>query len=291
MNRFNSVSRPMASLVLAIAVSAPAGAQVDADQEQMMNLVLQVQQMQDELRMMRGMMEEQAYELESIKRRQRDQYLDLDQRISELSSGAPVRSGAFGVDGDSPGVSTQGALDQPTELASESMPPAGSPVVQDRPEVSEPVDAESAIVGLAEPAVVSREQAASPAEVQAAYDHAFQALKELRYADAAREFQDFIDVYPDSEYTDNALYWLGESYYVTRNYEIALEVFENLTSRYPDSAKAGDGLLKVGFTHYELKQWDQARAALEQVQTQYPNTTLARLAESRLRSMRLEGHF
>jgi len=40
-----------------------------------------------------------------------------------------------------------------------------------------------------------------------------------------------------------------------------------------------------------LEQWDSARAALTQVQESYPDTTLARLAESRLRSMRMEGHY
>ena len=62
-------------------------------------------------------------------------------------------------------------------------------------------------------------------------------------------------------------------------------------SQFPESPKVPDSLLKIGYTHYELKQWELARAALTQVQEQYPNSTLARLAESRLRSMRLEGHY
>ena len=52
-----------------------------------------------------------------------------------------------------------------------------------------------------------------------------------------------------------------------------------------------DSLLKIGYTHYELKQWELARSALTQVQEQYPGTTVARLAENRLRAMRVEGHF
>mgnify|MGYP000603273670 CR=1 FL=1 len=34
-----------------------------------------------------------------------------------------------------------------------------------------------------------------------------------------------------------------------------------------------------------------ARAALLQVQENYPDSTLSRLAENRLRSMRMEGHY
>ena len=132
--------------------------------------------------------------------------------------------------------------------------------------------------------------AASPEAEKAAYDQGFQSLKDLKYADAAEQFSAFVVQYPNSDYADNAQYWLGESYYVTRNYDIALEAFQALLSNYPDSPKVPDGLLKIGYTHYELKQWDQARAALVQVQEQYPDTTLARLAGSRLRSMKLEGH-
>ena len=113
----------------------------------------------------------------------------------------------------------------------------------------------------------------------------------MRYADAAQAFSSFVDTYPQSDLAGNAQYWLGESYYVTRNYEIALEAFQTLLQDYPDSTKRGDGLLKIGFTHYELDQFDRARAALEQVQQEFPDSTLSRLAESRLRSMRLDGQF
>ncbi len=54
-----------------------------------------------------------------------------------------------------------------------------------------------------------------------------------------------------------------------------------------------DELVKRGLVSAELMASlvDQARAALVQVQEQYPGTTLSRLAGSRLRSMKLEGHY
>ena len=85
----------MASLVLAIFVSAPATAQME-NKQAMMDLVIQVQQLQDEVRMLRGMLEDQTMELENLGNRQRDQYLDLDQRITDLrgSSAGPMGAGA-----------------------------------------------------------------------------------------------------------------------------------------------------------------------------------------------------
>ena len=267
----------MAGLVLAIAFSAPLSTPLsaqEADTQVMTNLVLQVQEMQDEVRTLRGMLEEQARELENLKRRQRDQYLDLDQRLSEVANAQPI---------DPSGLAAAGTI--AAQPGAQSTPPP------DVPEVRDPIVSQSQVTGIGEPTTQTQAVAASPADEKAAYDLAFQALKELRYADAAEEFQSFLDRYPNSDYADNAQYWLGESYYVTRNYDIALAAFQGLLDQFPDSPKAPDELLKIGYTHYELEQWDSARAALTQVQENYPDSTLSRLAENRLRSMRMEGHY
>jgi tol-pal system protein YbgF len=259
----------MASLVLAIGFSAPVLAQQDSNREQMVDMVLQIQQLQDEVRSLRGQLEEQAHLIDTLRQRQRDQYLDLDQRISELAAVAP-RPGTSGSSGGAPVF----------------IPPQ-----EDVPEIRSEDREPSSVTSIGTPQTSARSAASSPEEEKRAYDTAFQSLKDLRYADAAEDFRGFLSQYPQSDYADNAQYWLGESYYVTRNYELALEAFEGLISNYPQSLKLPDSLLKIGYTHYELKQWDLARAALTQVQDQYPGTTVARLAENRLRSMRVEGHF
>lgn len=268
-------SRALAILIFALPISLYAqepAPSVTTD------LVIQVQQLQDEVRELRGQLEEAQRELENLKRRQRDQYLDLDQRLSELRDAQPVR-------GLTPSPSVQPEPDTADTGPQQGAPPA------DAPEVRPPLEEDAALVGLGGPEVESRAAPATEAGEKEAYDTAFQALKELRYADAAQIFQEFLDQYPNSDYADNAQYWLGESYYVTRNYEIALGAFENLLDNYPDSSKVPDALLKIGYTHYELKNWDQARVALSQVEQQYPDTPLARLAASRLKSMRMDGHY
>ena len=267
----------MASLVLAIAVSAPASAQQVDNQQAVVELVIQVQQLQDEVRMLRGMLEDQAMELENLGNRQRDQYLDLDQRITGLRSTSPGPTVSAPETNSAATYGTRG----------QALPE----LREDVPEIRPALDTPSTVNAIALPDTQAREVLASPEAEKASYDLAFQSLKDLKYADAAQQFQSFLEQYPNSEYADNAQYWLGESYYVTRNYDIALEAFQVLLADYPDSPKVADGLLKIGYTHYELKHWDQARAALTQVQEQYPDTTLARLAGSRLRSMKLEGHF
>jgi tol-pal system protein YbgF len=282
----------MASLALAMLFSGQAFAQpTDSNSSVLADLVSQVQELQDEVRVLRGQVEDQANQLETLRQRQRDQFLDLDQRIS--GQGAAPANGATPAEAqaeDMPGL----AEDEPViegDVATDGGRPDPIVVRDEGPEVREPMDTPSDTVALESPDAQSNQVAGSPAEEKAAYDQAFQSLKDLRYADAAEGFQAFLAQYPQSEYADNAQYWLGESYYVTRNYDISLEAFDELLQKYPDSSKKPDALLKIGYAHYELKQWDQARAALEQVKQQFPDTTLARLADNRLRSMRMEGHY
>lgn len=127
------------------------------------------------------------------------------------------------------------------------------------------------------------------ADPQADYDQAFAALREGNLAAAARQFNTFISAHPNDALTPNAYYWLGESYYGTQNYQVALQTFQNLLRRFPDDAKAADALLKVGYSQYELQDWDAARATLEQVRERYPDTRNAQLAEGRLRALGLQA--
>jgi tol-pal system protein YbgF len=122
------------------------------------------------------------------------------------------------------------------------------------------------------------------------YQAAFELLKEQRYEEAASAFKQFLASYPDSQLSDNAQYWLAESYYVTDDFEEALRHFAVVIDDYPRSRKVPDALLKVGYASYELGRWEEARTALTRVQREHTDTTAARLAEQRLNRMTDEGH-
>ena len=95
--------------------------------------------------------------------------------------------------------------------------------------------------------------------------------------------KEFLARYPDHELADNAQYWLGEAYYVTRDYDNAIGAFETVGRRWPDSPKAADALLKLGFSQFELKRFPQARQSLTEVGRRHPGTEAARLAQERLK--------
>lgn len=124
---------------------------------------------------------------------------------------------------------------------------------------------------------------------RANYQAAFDLLRDGKYAEATEGFKQLLVRFPNSSMADNAQYWLGESYYVTRDFNAALRAFRAVVDKYPDSRKLPDALLKIGYCDYELMNWKSARTALGQVVQQFPDTTAARLAQQRLVKMDGEG--
>ena len=247
-------------------------------------LITQMQQLLEEVRELRGMVESQQREIENLQARQRAQFLDLDQRLQQLAGGGAVPM--------APATRPERAWADPEPAEQQADDRLTGAPAMDLPEVRAPIDAPMQSTPLAAAVTAAPRDLGTPTpEEQATYDRAFRALREQRFADAAEGFSTFLDRHPNSTYAPNALYWLAETYYVTRDFETGLRFFNQLRDRYPRSNKDGDALLKIGFSHFELRQWNQARAALEQVRSEHPETTLARLAESRLRDMRLAGHF
>jgi tol-pal system protein YbgF len=122
----------------------------------------------------------------------------------------------------------------------------------------------------------------APGADQGAYNQAFDVLKGGRYADAIVGFRQFLQAYPQSSLADNAQYWLGESYYVTRDFQNAAASFQTVLDRWPDSRKAPDALLKLGYTQAELGRTAQARITLTSVSTRYPGSDAANLAAARV---------
>jgi len=237
-----------------------------ADQAFVTDLVYQVQQLQEEIRQLRGQVEQQSHELKNLKSRQRDQYLDLDTRLGELQK-APIQavdpSSVIAVKPVADPINTSGIADNAGTDISTAIPVAG------------PVAPNS----VPEPAI----------DDKTAYQQAFTHLKELRYTEAAESFYGFLENYPTSPLAGNAEYWLGESYYVTRNYDYALESFQRLLEKYPESKKVPDAWLKIGYTYYEMENYQKAVEILEKVKQDYPGTTLEKLADSRLKTMQLEN--
>jgi tol-pal system protein YbgF len=132
--------------------------------------------------------------------------------------------------------------------------------------------------------------AASGSDDKAAYQAAFDMLKNSQFDAAIAAFQKFLVSYPDSSLADNAQYWLGEANYVNRSFTDAQAAFQRVVDKYPQSRKVPDALLKIGYCQYELKQFDAAKQTLSKVAAQFPDSPSGHLAQQRLDKMATEKH-
>ncbi len=138
-------------------------------------------------------------------------------------------------------------------------------------------------------ATVQADGAATAEAVQRAYRQAFDQLQAGHYDAAIDAFSEFLQRYPEAPLAANAYYWLGEAYYVKRDFPAAAEAFRQVVERFPASPKAADALLKLGYVAFEQGRWEGARRRLQAVVERFPGTRAARLAADRLERMRREG--
>lgn len=130
----------------------------------------------------------------------------------------------------------------------------------------------------------------SSAEMQREYEDALILLKQGLYVPAHRAFRVFLDTYPRSPLADDAQYWAAEASYIMRDFGQAASEFEELVNRYPESPKLRNGLLKLGYNYCELRRWQDARKVFLDLMAQFPNTNEAERAETQVKRLRESGH-
>lgn len=117
---------------------------------------------------------------------------------------------------------------------------------------------------------------------QTAYQNAVDLiLKKRDYTGAIAAFQQFQKDYPDSTYSANSHYWLGQLYFAKKQDEDAVKSFAAVVS-YKDSNKRADALLKLGEIAERNNNAAQAKKYYQQVVDEYPGSASAKLASSKL---------
>ena len=238
-------------------VAFPALAQQTSSRA-LIDMLNQIDQLKSEIQKIRGESDEMRHELDRLGKRQQSLYLDLDQRLLKLEGG-----GNSGVPGETDESSQNQSMEPTLELSNQPAP-------------SEPPKPE-----------------ANPTDTQnqeRVYEEAFVYLNNGRYDDAIADFKRLIEEYPDGEYADNSVYWLGETYYVKRDFESARAHFNQVIEQFPDSNKIPDAMLKLGYIEYEMAEWKKAREMLKSVIEKFPASNAAKLAQERLDQMRKERH-
>src|SRR5262249_54018554 len=132
------------------------------------------------------------------------------------------------------------------------------------------------------PAERPRESAAGESP-EKAYAAAMATFHAREYGQAGLDFTDFINRHPRPTLAANAQYWIGEAYYVQRDYRQAMTEFQKVLDARPDSPKVPDALLKVGLCYRSLHDESRARQTWDRLAKDYPKSEAARTARTLMR--------
>ncbi len=224
-------------------------------------------QLETQLREMTGQMEQQSYEIKMLK-----EQLEAA-KTSAASSGpamnqmgrpfgtSPLSGSIYGDAGHvppQPDVQTGSGLQQIT-----TTPPAGG-----APYTAQP----NQLGTLSQTPGASTYNPPATNDPSAVYEAAFALVKDGSYDQAETGLKDFISRFPDHTLTPNARYWLGETFYVRKDYTQAARVFAEAYQQAPKGPKGPDNLLKLGLSLAGMGNKKDACIALTQLQTEYGGT-------------------
>ena len=199
----------------------------------------QIDALTNDIRSLRGALEESNYKLQQATDRQKALYQELDKlQQSAQAPAAPVSAGTQAASAPQPAAATPAAA-QATPAAA---PASGS----------ESNDYESAVNLV---------------------------IKEKNYAKAIPAFDTFIASYPNSALQPGAHYWLGQLQLNQGDREQAKAHFLTVAQKYKDSPKRPEAIYKLGVIAKADGDKEKANKFFQLVIKQYPNTSAAQLAQ------------
>ena len=264
-----------------------------------------------EISYLRDQLKIQTFELEKLRRRQRELYDDLDARLRQeerVTASMPIP----GESGSTPSSLVPAEPTQTADISQSTREPSGgvsqteatgsssntSNAATDALTNTGESSVDAIVVGSATQTTATLGQTLNSTTVSNAvsvseeetYDAAFDLLKQSLYADAALAFTQFIQRFPNSELTDDAWYWMGEARFVTREFSQSLGAFQNVINNFMDSPRIPASYLKVGYIQYEYGAYIKARETLNFVVSSFPNHRVVVNAKARLEKMSREGY-
>ena len=194
----------------------------------------------------------------------------MNSRLSQVESGAvaaPAAAAAAPAAAPAPGRT----LSVPQGETSQ-MPEARRPVQQrtePAPAINEPP--QRALVG---------------AQLAENYRQAIMLFGRGRHAEARRGFEAVFEADSGGELADNALFWIGETYFAAGDLNNAVRYYTRVVNEYSDQNKAPDAMFKTALAQAKTGDLALARRTLQQVIERYPYSSTASSAKAELQRIK-----
>lgn len=188
----------------------------------------------------------------------------MNSRLARLEEGGAVAAAAVSVPASS-------------AVAEVAETPAAAPQPHPRQEPMQPQEA-------AAPQPVQR--ALVGAKLAEDYRQAIMLFGRGKHAEARRAFQAVFDSESAGDLADNALFWIGETYFATADYTNAVRYYQRVVNEFSDQNKAPDSMFKIALAQARTGDLALARRTLEQVIERYPYSSTASSAKAELQRIR-----
>lgn len=125
-----------------------------------------------------------------------------------------------------------------------------------------------------------------PAVESRALEAAYGFYKVERYQNAVSAFQDFLNNFPQSTQVANIRYWMGNAYFVLKDYKSSLENYQILVNKFDTYPKLADAMLSIADCQELLHDKNAAQLTLKQVAAKFPNSEAAVKAKKHLSTLK-----
>ena len=250
------------------AASAPPPAMSDpGDPGSAARNAVRISQLENEIRRLTGRTEEVDHHIGQIRQRLDQLVGDIDRRLTALEGGRPAA--AASADGTQSGVQPG---PQTQQGAAPPLPP-NAPGAPPRPLGTIPRDL--AVQTPRGPDPAAQPQAAKPVlpagTPEQQYDYALSLmLQKQDFAQAETALRAFLEAHPKDKLAGNAQFWLGETFFVRKNFQDAAFAYAESFQKYPKGIKAPDSLLKLGMSLAELDKKKEACTAYSRLLETFP---------------------
>jgi len=137
-------------------------------------------------------------------------------------------------------------------------------------------------IPLKENSIEEKTTILKPTEI---YNDAYETFKQGAIEDSRKKFEEFIKKYPESELSENAQYFIAETYFLRKDFEKAIIEYEKIILKYPNSDKIPIILLKQGMAFLELGDKKNAKVLFKRIIEKFPRSDQAELAKKNLKGL------
>lgn len=132
----------------------------------------------------------------------------------------------------------------------------------------------------------TKDIAENPVGENRAFEIAYGFYKAENYQNAAVAFRDFLRQFPQSVHEANVDYWMGNAYFLSKDFANSLDSYQALVSKYEDHPRVSEAMLNIAECQLELKNKNAAKKTLKQLISQFPGSDAADKAKKRLATIK-----